>query len=120
MTAAWAQVDLWAAQQAAPAQRANLTGPGWRAFADLVPTTGLREPYRCYAHPADGRVIVVKRPCAYAPGKWRSWRVAKNRLQPRELPAAVWVQVLVALDAWLDGGCKVMRDPTRIDLPVTP
>lgn len=115
----WAQVDLWASQQPSAPGKAKLTGTGWRAFADLVPTTGLREPFRCYAHPGDTR-IVVRRPCSYAPGKWRAWRVSKRRMCPPGLPEHVWQQVLVALDAWLAGGCRVMQHPTRIDVRVKP
>ena len=108
----WAQVDLWAAQQR-KGGRAKLTGPGWRAFADLMPPTGLQEPYRCYAHPDDARII-VRRPCHFVPGKWRAWRVSSRRMCPEGIQASTWQQVLVALDAWIEGGCRVMQRPTMI------
>ena len=115
----WRQVDLWASQQPARG-KAKLTGTGWRAFADLMPIKGLQEPFRCYAHAGDTR-IVVRRPCSFVPKKWRAWRVSSKRMCPKEIPPHVWAQVLVALDAWLEGGCKVVRTPVVIRLaPETP
>jgi hypothetical protein len=115
----WTQVDIWRGQQPAAAGKAKLTGPGWRAFADLMPAKGLQEPFRCYAHAADTR-IVVRRPCSFVPKKWRAWRVSSKRMCPEGIPAHVWAQVLVALDAWLEGGCRVMRTPVLIREGSTP
>lgn len=90
-----------------------------RLTLDVIFHQALQEPFRCYAHAADTR-IVVRRPCSFVPKKWRAWRVSSKRMCPEGIPAHVWAQVLVALDAWLEGGCRVMRTPVLIREGSTP
>lgn len=86
----WEQVDAWKEATEAKTlhgRKAKLTGPGWRAFADVV----LKEPafqntLRFYAHEDDTRVM-FKRPCHFRPKAWRAHGVFSRRLprKPDEL-----------------------------------